>query len=123
MVVKGIEEIMLKLSKKCMCTDSMDSVASGACIVRRVRASSRGFRVGSLARARSLLGVLYIRTHSQRETWVGGPRPTGSLTARVLGDSGSAPPRVSTLPSSFVSRCLGPRVRSLTGASQQGPAP
>ena len=53
---------------------------------RASRASSRGcFR---LARwhARALLGILYIRTHSQRETWVGGPRPTGSLTARVLMD-------------------------------------
>ena len=50
----------------------------------------------------------HIRTHSQREPWVfSGPRPMGSLTARVLVDGGSVPPWVSTLPSSFVSSCLG----------------
>ena len=51
------------------------------------------------------------------------PRPTGSLTTRVLVDSGSAPPRVSTPSSSSVSRPLGPRIRSYTGSSQQDPAP
>ncbi len=44
---------------------------------------------------RSLCSVLFIWVHSQRETWVSVPRPTGSLTARVLGNSGSAPPQVS----------------------------
>ncbi len=66
--------------------------------------------VGSPARG---LGVLYSDTLSVRDV-VGHPRPTVSLTARVLGDGGSAPPRVRTLPSSFVRLCLGSHVRSLS---------
>ena len=89
-------------------------------VVRRMRrVLSRGFCWLSRARA----SVFFIQTHSQRETWRVGPCPTGSLTARVLGDSGSAPPWVSTPPSSFVSRHLGPRVRSHTGSSQHSPMP
>ncbi len=82
---------------------------------------SRGF-VGSPTRARSLFSAFLIfgQTLSERR---GVPHPTGSLTARVLGDGGSAPLRISTLPSSFVGRCLGLRARSLTGSSQLGPAP
>ncbi len=78
----------------------------------------------------------FIRTHSQRETWVA-PRPTGLLTARVLGNGGSALPRVSTrgdvcwkgggghslpLSSSSVSCLLGLRVSFHSGSSQQSPA-
>ncbi len=48
--------------------------------------------VGSPVRARC--GVLYSDTLSARD--VGVPRPTSLLTARVLGNGGSAPPRVST---------------------------
>ncbi len=54
---------------------------------------SRGF--AARPRARCFLGVLCFWVHTQRETWVPVPRPTGSLTARVLGNSGSAPPQVS----------------------------
>ncbi len=87
---------------------------------RASRASlSRGF--GWLSRE-IRIGVLYSDTLSARDVAFG-PRPTGSLTATVLGDNGSAPPRVSTLTSSSVSRCLGPCVRSFTGSSQQSPAP
>ena len=77
------------------------------------------FVVGSPARTlrRSLF------KHSQRGTWVLCPCPMGSLTARVLMDGGSAPLRVSTPSSSFVSRHLGPRVLSRTGSPQQDPAP
>ena len=103
-------------------------VPKGALVVWRLWGWVCLLRVGSclggfwLSRARA--SAFFIRTHSQRETWaLLFPRPTGSLTARVLGDSGSAPPRVSTPSSSFVSRHLGPRVRSHTGSSQQSPAP
>ncbi len=66
---------------------------------------SRGFCWLSRARA----SAFFIRTHSQRETWaLLFPRPTGSLTARVLGDSGSAPPRVSTPSLSFELRQSSP---------------
>ena len=59
----------------------------------RVFLLSRGFSfVGSPAHARC--GVLYSDTLSARD--VGVPRPTGLLTARVLVNSGSALPRVST---------------------------
>ncbi len=81
--------------------------------------SCLGVFVGSPTCAR-YLSILYSDTLSARD--MGAPRPMGSLTARVLGDGGSAPPRVSTLPSSFVSR-LGSRIRSLTGSSQQSPTP
>ena len=75
----------------------------------------------SQALPRALRRSLFGHTLSERR---GTYRSTpGSLTARVLGDSGSAPPRVSTPSSSFVSRHLGPRVRSHTGSSQQSPAP
>ncbi len=87
-------------------------------VVRRVRVFSRVFCWLSHSRG---LGVLYLDTLSERD--VGGLRPTGSLTARVLGDGGLVPPWVSTVPSSFVSQCQGSRVRSLTGSSQQSPAP
>ncbi len=85
-------------------------------LVRHVRVLSRGF--GSPVHG---LGVLYLDTLSARD--MGGPCPTGLLTARVLGDGGSVPVWVSTLPSSFVSPCLGSRIHSLTGPSQQSPAP
>ncbi len=42
-----------------------------------------------------LSAAFFIWAHSQREMWAR-PRPTGSLTARVLEHGGSAPPRVST---------------------------
>ncbi len=48
-----------------------------------------------MAFLRARCGVLCFWVHSQRETWARVPRPTGSLTARVLGNSGSAPPQVS----------------------------
>ncbi len=54
---------------------------------------SRGF--AARPRARCFLSVLCFWVHTQRETWVPVPRPTGSLTARVLGNSGSAPLQVS----------------------------
>ena len=49
-----------------------------------------------LARACALLlrRSLFLGTLSARD-WVPVPRPTGLLTARVLGNSGSAPPQVS----------------------------
>ncbi len=53
---------------------------------------SRGFS-GSPARAAS--SPFFIWVHSQREKWVPVPRPTCSLTARVLRNSESAPPQVS----------------------------
>ncbi len=88
--------------------------------------SCLGGFVGWLSRthARVPPHSLFGHTLSERRGCASVPHPTGSLTARVLGDSGSAPPRVSTtLPSSFFSQCLGPRVRSLTGSSQQSPTP
>ncbi len=56
--------------------------------------SSRGFSFVWLVCARAA-SAFFIWVHSQRETWVPFPRPTGSLTARVLGNGGSAPPQVS----------------------------
>ncbi len=52
---------------------------------------SRGFSAHPHMRA----AAFFIRVHSQRETWAC-PSPTGLLTARVLGNGGSAPPQVST---------------------------
>ncbi len=60
-----------------------------------------------LAHPRARVAAFFIWAHSQRETWStphgstrdvvhAGPRPTGSLTARVLGNGGSALPRVRT---------------------------
>ncbi len=63
---------------------------------------SRGFSVCWLTRARAA-AAFFIRVHSERETWVHVPCPTGSLTARVLGNDGSAPPQVSI--------CLSPLIR------------
>ena len=66
-----------------------------------------GFLFRWLTRAR--VAAFFIRAHSQRKKWAF-PRPTGSLTARVLVNGGSALPRVSTcllLFSSSVSRHLG----------------
>ncbi len=40
-------------------------------------------------------GLSMFWVHSQRETWARVPHPTVSLTAKVLGNSGSAPPQVS----------------------------
>ncbi len=57
--------------------------------------------MGVLALPRARASTFFIRTHSQRGTWLF-PRPTGSLTARVLMDGGSAPPWVST---SFLVLC------------------
>ncbi len=45
---------------------------------------------------RALRGSLFGHTLSERRGWVSFPRPTGLLTARVLVNSGSALPRVST---------------------------
>ncbi len=53
-----------------------------------------GFLFHWLTRARMRFGVLYLGTLSARD--VGVPRPAGSLTARVLGNSGLALPWVST---------------------------
>ena len=53
---------------------------------------SRGFSLSWLTCARC--GVLYSSTLSERRGLTF-PRPTGSLTARVLRNRGSAPPRVS----------------------------
>ncbi len=53
---------------------------------------SRGFAARQRAR---FFSVLCFWVHSQRETWAPIPCPTGSLTARVLRNSGSAPPQVS----------------------------
>ncbi len=92
---------------------------ASVCVCRVCRVMSRGF--GWLSHAHA--SAFFIRTHSQREMWHCHSTPHGSLTARVLEDSGSAPPRVSTLPSSFVSHRLGPCVRSHTSSSQQSPAP
>ena len=50
--------------------------------------------VGSPARARALRRSLFGHTLSERRG--ARPRPTGSLTARLLGNGGSALPRVST---------------------------
>ncbi len=56
---------------------------------------SRGVSLSSpKTRARARFGVLYSGTLSTRD--VGVPRPAGSLTARVIGNGGSALPRVST---------------------------
>ena len=81
-----------------------------------------GFR---LTRARMRFGVLYLGTLSARD--VGSiPRPTGSLTARVLGNGGSAPPRVSTCVYLLLVLCQSSPgtalVSSRTGSSQQNPA-
>ncbi len=78
----------------------------------RVRVLSMG---GGVALPRARLGVLYSDTLSARDV-AAGPRPTGSLTARLLGGGGSAPPRISTPALSFVRPCLGPRVRSLANS-------
>ncbi len=85
---------------------AMEKVYCGVCASRAGEwcvacGSCLGVLVRWLSRVRS--SAFSIRTHSQRETWVSGPCPTGLLTARVLGDGGSAPPRVSTLSSSCVS--------------------
>ncbi len=55
---------------------------------------SGGFSLVWLVCARAG-SAFFIWVYSQRETWVPFPRPTGSLTARVLGNGGSAPPQVS----------------------------
>ena len=63
--------------------------------------SHRGSGLGGfrLAHPRALCGVLYSDTLSARDVgW--SPRPTGSLTARVLVNGGSALPRISTCLSS-----------------------
>ena len=62
---------------------------SGVGVARRVL--SRGF----LALPHACFGVLYSDTLSARDVGLV-PRPTGSLTARVLMNGGSALPRVST---------------------------
>ncbi len=59
----------------------------------RIAVSSRGFC--SLALPCACFGVLYSDTLSARDVGLF-PRPTGSLTARVLVNGGSALPRVST---------------------------
>ncbi len=98
-------------------------MASGSCVAC-VGACLGGF-VGWLSHARAHVRPrsLFGHTLSERRGCASVPHPTGSLTARVRGDSGSAPLWVSTLPSSFVSQCQGLRVRSLTGSSQQRSAP
>ncbi len=63
---------------------------SGVGVTRRVL--SRGF----LALPRARFGVLYSDTLSARDVVGSVPRPTGSLTVRVLMNGGSALPRVST---------------------------
>ncbi len=90
---------------------------------------SRGFLVR--LRSRSLCVVLYFWVHSQREMWVPVPHPTGSLTARVLGNSRSAPPHVSVFgclssilfASILVLSPLGLRISPRTSSSQQSPMP
>ncbi len=85
------------------------------------RASSRGF-LAQLVGTRAP-SAFFIFGHTLSEGRGGGcfPCPTGSLTARVLVNGVSAPPRVSTPYSSSVSRHLGLRVRSYPGSSQQDP--
>ena len=85
----------------------------------RVRSCLGGF---CLALPSTRFGVLYSNTLSVRDRGGGlVPRPTGLLTMRVLVNSGSALPRVST--SLLVLRHLGLPVHSHTGSSQQSPAP
>ena len=95
-------------------------VGLGCCASRVSYCCLGGFR---LTRARAH-GVLYSGTLSAREMGLV-PCPTGSLTARVLGNDGSALPWVSTCLSPLLILCQSSPgtalVSSRTGSSQQSP--
>ncbi len=91
-------------------------------------------RAGRACRAQACLGGFVWLSRARPRFFVLGhplserrgfsnPRPMGLLTARILGDSSSAPPQVSTHPSSFVRPYLGSHVSFATGPSQQSPVP